>query len=112
LKATAMSVKRSAAQRLLLFDYIKEFFIMTWEIALGIFALVSFVLGIVTPLLKLNSSITKLNCSIDNLNGNMNMSQKRLDIHGKEIDELKERAAKAETDIKAVKQRITDLHNH
>jgi peptidoglycan hydrolase CwlO-like protein len=42
----------------------------------------------------------------------MSVSKKRLDTHGKEIDELKERTAKVETDLKAVKQRITDLHGH
>ena len=33
---------------------------MSWEIFLGIAALVSFIAGVATPLLKLNTSITKL----------------------------------------------------
>lgn len=40
---------------------------MTWEIFLGISALISFGLMVGGPLLKLNTSITKLNVSIDNL---------------------------------------------
>lgn len=38
---------------------------MTWEIFLGIAALVSFVVSITVPLLKLNESIVKLNSSIN-----------------------------------------------
>ena len=83
---------------------------MTWEIALGIFALVAFVLGIVTPLLKLNSSITKLICSIDNLNENMNTSKQRLDTHGKEIDTLKAHDAKHEQEIKNLKEKVDYFH--
>lgn len=84
---------------------------MTWEIAVGIFALVSFLIGILTPLLRLNSSITKLNCSIDSLNEHMKTSKIRLDCHGNEIDLLKTKVAKTETEIESIKQRITDLHS-
>ena len=42
----------------------------------------------------------------------MKLSKQRLDIHGKEIDDLKERTTKTETDLKAVKQRISDLHGN
>lgn len=38
---------------------------MTWEIFLGIVALVGFIISITTPLMKLNTSITKLNNSVD-----------------------------------------------
>lgn len=40
---------------------------MTWEIFLGIAALLSFVIAVSGPLLKLNTSITKLNASVDTL---------------------------------------------
>ena len=59
---------------------------MTWEIVVGIIALVGFGISVTTPIVKLNTSITKLNCSIDNLNQNMATSNKRLDAHSKELD--------------------------
>ena len=40
---------------------------MTWEVFLGIAALLSFVIAVSGPLLKLNTSITKLNASVDTL---------------------------------------------
>ena len=64
---------------------------MTWEIVVGLIALVGFGISGSTPIIKLNTSITKLNCSIDALNKNMDVSTKRLDVHGKEIDDLKAR---------------------
>lgn len=38
---------------------------MTWEIFLGIGGIVSFVVAVAGPMLKLNTSITKLNASVD-----------------------------------------------
>ena len=38
---------------------------MTWEIFVGIGALLSFVIAVTGPILKLNTSITKLNASVD-----------------------------------------------
>lgn len=38
---------------------------MTWEIFLGIGALLSFVIAVTGPMMKLNTSITKLNDSVD-----------------------------------------------
>ena len=38
---------------------------MSWEIVLGLIALVGFGISVSTPIIKLNTSITKLNCSID-----------------------------------------------
>ena len=64
---------------------------MTWEIVLGIIALVGFGISVSTPIIKLNTSITKLNCSIDTLNKNMDTSNKRLDAHGKQLDEFEHR---------------------
>lgn len=40
---------------------------MTWEIFLGIVALFSFMVAVMTPLLKLNSNIIKLNEAINTL---------------------------------------------
>lgn len=68
---------------------------MTWEIFLGIVALVGFVISIVTPLMKLNTSITKLNNSvdvlkdaIDRIDNNNEESHKRIWKHNDEQDEL------------------------
>ena len=38
---------------------------MSWEIFLGIAALISFIIAVTGPMLKLNTSITKLNASVD-----------------------------------------------
>ncbi len=64
---------------------------MTWEIVVGLIALVGFGISVSTPIIKLNTSITKLNCSIDALNKNMEVSTKRLDAHGAQLDELEHR---------------------
>ena len=64
---------------------------MTWEIVLGLIALIGFGISVSTPIIKLNTSITKLNCSIDALNKNMDVSTKRLDAHGEQIDDLRNR---------------------
>ena len=53
---------------------------MTWEIFLGITALVGFVISVTTPLMKLNTSITKLNNSVDVLKSAID----RIDADNKE----------------------------
>lgn len=64
---------------------------MTWEIVVGLIALVGFGISVTTPIIKLNTSITKLNCSIDTLNSSMAMNEKRISKHGEEIDALDKR---------------------
>lgn len=56
---------------------------MTWEIALGIFALATFCIAIVTPIIKLNTTIAKLNASVEYLN-------KLFDRHEERITHLEE----------------------
>ena len=70
---------------------------MTWEIFLGIVALVGFGITVATPIIKLNTSITKLNCSIDGLNDNMKASKERIKAHGKQLDELEHRVTVLES---------------
>ena len=70
---------------------------MTWEIFLGIVALVRFGITVATPIIKLNTSITKLNCSIDGLNDNMKASKERIKAHGKQLDELEHRVTVLES---------------
>ena len=57
---------------------------MTWEIALGIFALITFGIAVVTPIIKLNTLVTKLNSSIEYLS-------KMIDKHDIEIHDLREK---------------------
>ena len=64
---------------------------MTWEIMVGLIAIVGFGISVSAPIIKLNTNITKLNCSIISLNQNMAESKERIAAHGKEIDELKTR---------------------
>lgn len=66
---------------------------MSWEIVVGLIALVGFGISVTTPIIKLNTSITKLNCSIDSLNKNMEVNEKRITKHGAEIDDLKDRVS-------------------
>lgn len=70
---------------------------VTWEVFLGIVAIVGFGVTIATPIIKLNTSITKLNCSIDQLNEGMASSDKRITSHGKQIDALEKRVTVLET---------------
>lgn len=67
---------------------------MTWEIFLGIVALVGFFISISTPLMKLNTSITKLQESVSVLQAAINKideenyeSFKRIWEHNGEQDE-------------------------
>ena len=45
---------------------------MTWEIFLGIVALIGFIITVMTPIIKLNTSITKLNIALEALQTSMN----------------------------------------
>ena len=73
---------------------------MTWEIVVGLIALVGFGISVMTPIIKLNTSITKLNCTIDALNENVNESKARIGKHGEEIDNLDIRVTKIEEHMK------------
>lgn len=68
---------------------------MTWEIFLGIVALVGFIISVTTPLMKLNTSITKLNNSvdvlksaIDRIDADNEESHKKIWEHNDEQDEI------------------------
>lgn len=68
---------------------------MTWEIFLGIAALLSFVIAVTGPMMKLNTSITKLNDSVDVLKNAINRieddnekSHKRIWEHNNKQDEI------------------------
>ena len=68
---------------------------MSWEIFLGIAALLSFILSVSGPLIKLNTSITKLNASvgtlkeaIDKIDEDNEKSHKRIWEHNDKQDSL------------------------
>lgn len=79
---------------------------MTWEIFLGIVALVGFCVTIATPLMKLSKTMTELNVNMQNLNQAMNTltannteSHRRIWAHNEEQDERLENHEKRITKI-------------
>lgn len=79
---------------------------MTWEIFLGIVALVGFCVTIATPLMKLSKTMTELNINMQNLNQAMNTltannteSHRRIWAHNEEQDEKLENHEKRITKI-------------
>lgn len=87
---------------------------MTWEIFLGIAALLSFVVAIVRPIAKLTSAVTELTCSVKSLNKRFDESRtvtdKRLDAHGKKLDEFETRMAKTEQFCEHIKEKVDFFH--
>ena len=82
---------------------------MTWEIFLGIAAIVSFITAIVVPMLKLNTSITKLTssvgvlqASIDRLETDNKEGHARLWKHNDEQDKVIAEHSKAITNFKHI----------
>lgn len=68
---------------------------MTWEIFLGIVAIITFIITITGPMLKLNTSITKLNDSVDVIKSALDRiekdnedSHKKIWEHSDEQDEI------------------------
>lgn len=66
---------------------------MTWEIFLGIVSLVSFLIALITPLMKLSKSMTELSVNVKNLNDSMDSfiinnteSHRRIWKHNEEQD--------------------------
>lgn len=79
---------------------------MSWEIFLGIVALVGFCITIATPLMKLSKTMTELNVNMQNLNQAMNTltannteSHRRIWAHNDEQDEKLENHEKRITKI-------------
>lgn len=79
---------------------------MTWEIFLGIVALIGFCVTIATPLMKLSKTMTELNVNMQNLNQAMNTltannteSHRRIWAHNDEQDERLENHEKRITKI-------------
>lgn len=87
---------------------------MTWEIFLGIVALIGFAVSVGTPILKLNTNIVKLNSTIEALRDSVNQIDKRNADEHKELwkhndeqdakmNDLTHRVDGIETEIKVAK---------
>ena len=84
---------------------------MTWEIFVGIGVLVSFLIAVISPILKLNKSITELNCTMKTLNENMAKNEKRITKHDEQIVDLTARVGTCESDISNMKEKIKYFHD-
>ncbi len=73
---------------------------MTWEIALGIFALFSFVAGVVGVIVKVvvnnTRAMTELKCSISELNTRTENQGSDIDYVGSKVDDHEIRLVKLE----------------
>lgn len=90
---------------------------MTWEIFLGIVALVGFIITVMTPIMKLNTSITKLNIALEALQASMNRiendnteSHRRIWSHNDSQDTLLENHEKRISDIEHTMDITERLH--
>lgn len=79
---------------------------MTWEIFLGIVAIIGFIVTVTTPLMKLSKTMTELNINMQNLNQAMDTlttnnteSHRRIWSHNNEQDEKIENHEKRITKI-------------
>lgn len=88
---------------------------MTWEIFLGIAALLAFVLVFMKASRDLTGSVTELACAIKALKEQFTESQKtttkRLDAHGNRLDYHETRIIKNEDDIKNIKEKVDYFHH-
>lgn len=88
---------------------------MTWEIFLGIAALLAFVVVFMKVARDLSGSITELACAINSLkerfNENQTVTTKRLDAHGKQLDCHETRIVKNEDEIKHIKEKVDFFHH-
>lgn len=88
---------------------------MTWDIFLGITAIVAFVAVFMKVARDLTGSVTKLACAIDALKERFDNSQavttKRLDAHGKQIDDHERRIVKSEDKLKHIEEKVNYFHD-
>ena len=90
---------------------------MTWEIFLGVAAIISFIIAVTGPMLKLNTSITKLNGSVEVLKGALDKieadnekSHRRIWEHNEEQDRLIASNTKRISDIEHTMDITEKLH--
>lgn len=84
---------------------------MTWEIFLGISALVVFVIMFMKIARDLTGAVTRLSCAVEKLDENQMRATKRLDTHGKQIDDHEKRITKNESDISNITEKIKYFHD-
>ena len=56
---------------------------------IAVVGFISSLIAIVAPVIKLNTNITKLNTNFENMMKNDEVRDRRIEKHGKEIDEIK-----------------------
>ena len=89
---------------------------MTWEIVLGIIALVGFIISIVTPVNKLTRVITELRLSLEGVKAGVEQlttknteSHRRLWEHNEtqdtRIDDIEKRTTKIEYDLERINEK-------
>lgn len=90
---------------------------MTWEIFLGIVALIGFVITVMTPIIKLNTSITRLNVALESLQSSMTRiendnteSHRRIWLHNDNQDALLENHEKRISDIEHTMDMTERIH--
>lgn len=90
---------------------------MTWEIFLGVAAIISFIIAVTGPMLKLNTSITKLNGSVevlksalDKIEADNEKSHRRIWEHNEEQDRLIASNTKRISDIEHTMDITEKLH--
>lgn len=84
---------------------------MNWDIFLGISALVSFVGLLIAPISKLTKAVTELACEIKTLNKTQSDTNKRVEAHGKQIDDHERRLTKTEADIQNITEKVNYFHD-
>lgn len=72
---------------------------------LALVVVVGLIVSIVTPILRLNTNIVKLNDSITMLIKDDERQNRRIEQHGKEIDDLKIKTAKHDVEIEDLKRK-------
>ena len=76
---------------------------MTWEIFLGIVALVGFMITVISPLMKLSKTMTELNVNMQNLNQAMNtLTSNNTESHRRIWEHNEEQASKIENHEKRI----------
>ena len=84
---------------------------MTWEIFLGIAALVAFTLTFMKISRDLTGAVTRLSCAVEKLDENQINSTKRLDSHGKQIDDHEKRLVRCEEKLKKTEEKVNYFHD-
>lgn len=72
---------------------------MTYELLVGLLALIAALIVVIKPIMNLNTSITELTLSVNQLKDLLDKLDIRVSKHGDEIDDLQKNVANHETRI-------------